>query len=176
MVLYVIRHGEVKANLKNQINGKNNHGLTFKGKNQAKAIQNVIKDLKIDLVFCSPLKRARQTCKIATKNNYKIIYDNRLSERNSRNMQYKSVEILNKSIWYDFNKDVIYKNSEGFKSIINRVKDFIENITLNYTNKNILIVTHGDVCKAIHLYFNPNENDITNFDQKNCEIVKYILK
>ena len=177
MVLYVIRHGEVKANLKNQINGRNNHGLTFKGKKQAKDLQQIIKNLKINVVFCSPLKRAKQTCKIATKNKYKIIYDNRLLERDTRSMQYKPIEILkkNKVIWYDCNKNIIYKNSEGFKSIISRVNNFIENLKLNYKNKNILIVTHGDICCAFHLYFNPEKN-IANFEQKNCEIVKYTLK
>lgn len=176
MVLYIMRHGETKENLKNQINGRNNHGLTLKGIQQAKNNQQIIVNLKIDNIFCSPLKRAIQTCKIATKNKYKIIYDNRLLERDTKNMQYKSMNLLNKAIWYDFDKDIVYENLEGFKSVINRVNDFIENLKLNYNDKNILIVTHGDICKAIHFYFNYNNKDISKFEQKNCEIVKYILK
>ncbi len=173
MILYVMRHGEVKANLKNQINGRNNHGLTMKGKKQAKNNQQIIVNLKIDMIFCSPLKRAIQTCKIATKNKYKIIYDNRLLERDSKNMQYKSIKEINKDIWYNLSKDIVYDNSEGFKSIVNRVNDFIKNIKDNYDDKNILIVTHGDVCKAIYLYFNPNNKNIADFEHKNCEIIKY---
>ena len=176
MILYVMRHGEVKANLRNQINGRNNHGLTFKGKKQARNIRQSIENLNINIAFCSPLRRTKQTCKIATQNKYKIIYDNRLLERNSGSMQYKSLKMLNKSIWYDFNQDIIYENTEGFKSIINRVNNFIENLKLNYNDQNILIVTHGDICKAIHLYFNPNDQNIANFKQDNCEIIKYILK
>ena len=30
------------------------------------------------------------------------------------------------------------------------------NLLNNYKNKNVLIITHGDICKAIYLYFNPN--------------------
>ena len=176
MVLYVIRHGEVKANIKDQINGWNNRGLTFKGKNQAKDIQQNVKDLKIDLVFCSPLKRAKQTCKIATDNKYKITYDDRLLERNSKSMQYELIKTLDETIWYDLSKNIVYKDSEGFRSIVNRVKDFINDLKKNYADKNILIVTHGDVCKAFHLYFNPDDSNIAKFDQKNCEIAKYVLK
>ena len=44
---------------------------------------------------------------------------------------------------------------------------------IRHRNKNVLIVTHGDICKAIYLYFNPNTKDISEFHQDNCEIVKY---
>ncbi len=176
MVIYVMRHGEVVTNLKNQINGRNHYSLTLKGIKQAKEKQQFISTLNIDVIFCSPLKRAIQTCRIINKNKYKVIYDDRLSERNCRNMQYKSTKILNKAIWYDFNKEIIYENSEGFKSIINRVNSFIENLKSDYKNKNILLITHGDVCKAIHLYFNSEDKNVANFEQKNCEIVKYILE
>lgn len=176
MILHVMRHGEVRANIKNQINAINSHGLTLRGMKQAKKSRQLIANLKIDAVFCSPLKRAKQTCKIATKNKYKIIYDDRLLERNSRSKQYEPIDLLDDSIWYDVTKDIVYKDSEGFKSITNRVKNFIEYLKTNYSDQNILIVTHGDVCKAFHLYFNPNCKDIANFDQKNCEIVNYILK
>ena len=88
-------------------------------------------------------------------------------------MVYADVETLDSNIWYDRTKNIVYKDSEGFKNIINRTKSILTDIKNNYKNKNVLIVTHGDICKAIYLYFNPNIKDISKFHQDNCEIVKY---
>ena len=41
--------------------------------------------------------------------------------------------------------------------------------------KNILLVTHGDICKAIYVYFNKNLTieDIIAYEKENCEIIEY---
>ncbi len=88
-------------------------------------------------------------------------------------MVYANVKILDSNIWYDKTKNIVYKDSEGFKSIINRTESILTYIKNNYKNKNVLIVTHGDICKAIHLYFNPKTKDISKFHQNNCEIIHY---
>ena len=84
-----------------------------------------------------------------------------------------NVETLDKKIWYDKTQKNIYKDSEGFKSIIDRPESILKYIKNNYKDKNVLIVTHGDICKAIYLYFNPQIQDISKFQQDNCEIICY---
>ena len=44
-----------------------------------------------------------------------------------------------------------------------------------YPDKSIMIVTHGDVCKAVNTFFNSltNAKEISSFNQGNCEIKKY---
>ena len=56
-----------------------------------------------------------------------------------------------------------------------RIKSFLEEMKIEYPNKNILIVTHGDVCKAIYAYLNNirDASEISSFKQGNCEIIKY---
>lgn len=88
-------------------------------------------------------------------------------------MVYVDVKILDSSIWYDQTKQIVYKDSEGFGSIISRTDSLLKDITNNYKNKNVLIVTHGDICKEIYLYFNTNDKDVSKFEQDNCEIVSY---
>lgn len=175
MKLYVIRHGQTIVNIKELVNAWNNIGLNKVGKKEASLASNEIKRLHIDLIFCSPLRRTKQTCKIINKNMIQVVFDKRIIERNSRSMQFKKITKINREEWYDTNKMIVYKNSEGFKSILERVGKFIDDIKEKYTDKTILIVTHGDVCKAIYSYLN-NINDakkISSFKQKNCEIVKY---
>ena len=173
MELYVIRHGEVDLNLKHLINGVNDSSLNETGIKQARSKQDEVKKLNLDYIICSPLLRTRQTCDIINVNNVEVIYDNRLIERDSRSMQYTLDSNLDLDIWYDHTKEVIYKDTEGFGSVCKRVYGFLDEIKEKYPNSNILLVTHGDVCKAIYTYFNKDSWEyIKNNEQKNCEIVK----
>ena len=174
-MLYVIRHGQVDTNVANQINGWNEEVLNETGINQSKTASSQFKNIKIDVVFCSPLLRTRQTYNNLGITGAKIIYDDRIKERNSNSMVYFDVKKLDKNLWYDKTKDIVYKDTEGFKNILKRVGSILEEIKNTYPDKNILIVTHGDICKAIYLYFNPDCKDISQFHQGNCEIISYDL-
>lgn len=175
MELYVVRHGQTIVNVKELINDRNIIGINKEGKKQANIAAKQLEKINIDLIFCSPLRRTKQTCKIINKNKVKVIYDKRIIERDSRSMQFKNAEKLNLEEWYDVNKTIVYKNSEGFKSILDRVKKFLEEVKIKYPDKAILIVTHGDVCKAIYAYLNniTDAKEISLFKQGNCEIKKY---
>ena len=172
-MLYVIRHGQVDTNIKNQVNGWNEEKLNSVGIQQSINAGNQLKNIKINVIFCSPLLRTKQTYNNLNLNGVPIFYDDRIKERNSNSMVYANVEILDNNIWYDRTKNIIYKDSEGFKSIINRTSSLLKDIKNNYKGKNVLIVTHGDICKAIYLYFNPKIEDISKFHQDNCEIIHY---
>ena len=136
-MLYVIRHGQVDTNVKNQVNGWNEEELTEKGIEQAKQAGNIIKNMKIDVIFCSPLLRTKQTYNNLNLHNTKVFYDNRIKERNSKSMIYAPVEMIDNSIWYDKKKDLIYDDTEGFKRIINRTKSILEELKNKYNDKNI---------------------------------------
>lgn len=92
-------------------------------------------------------------------------------------VQFKKVKSIDFNQWYDTNKITVFKDSEGFQSVLQRIERFLEEIKTKYYNQDVLLVTHGDVCKAIYAYLN-NINDaktIRSFEQGNCEIVKYEL-
>lgn len=175
MQLYVVRHGQTIVNVKGLINARNIIGINETGKQEAKNAADEMEKNKIDLIFCSPLRRTKQTCKIINKNKIRVIYDTRILERDSRSMQFEKIEKLDLEEWYNIHKTEVYKNSEGFKSILDRVKKFLEEIKIKYPDKAILIVTHGDVCKAIYAYLNniTDAKEISLFKQGNCEIKKY---
>lgn len=175
MKLYVIRHGETILNVKDLINGWNSIGLNKNGKKQAEKASEEIAKLDIDVIICSPLRRTVQTCKLINKNNVKVIYDRRIMERNAGSMQFKSDDSIDLNLWYDVNKEIIYKNTEGFKKMIDRAKDILADIKMKYEEKNVLLVTHGDLSKAIRTYLS-GETDalkIKEMKHKNCEIIEY---
>ena len=176
MKLYVIRHGQVNYNLRDLINGINNSVLNTEGILQAREAAKKIKDLDIDLIICSPVLRAKQTCEYINVNNMPVIFDKRLAERDSKSMQYKPVSSIDKNLWYDRTKDVIYDDCEGFGSMIKRISEFLDEIKQKYTKDNILLVTHGDVCKTIYACLNNTKltpEKIASVHHNNCEIKMY---
>ena len=173
--LYTIRHGETIVNVKDLINSRNMIGLNKKGKEQAKKASEKIAKLDIDLIICSPLRRTVQTCRLVNKNKVKVKYDRRLMERNAKSMQFKKCSKIDFDMWYDIEREVVYKDAEGFKALCERVGQVIQEIKVKYNGKNILFVTHGDVCKAVNAYVN-NITDIKKIREykiPNCHIAEY---
>ena len=91
MKLYVIRHGNTDSN-KSDIyiyNGKLvNEDINNIGIKQAQEASKKIKNLNLDLIICSPLLRTRHTCDIINSNKIKVIYDDRIEERNCEIIEY----------------------------------------------------------------------------------------
>lgn len=172
MKLYVIRHGETDVNVKGQVNGHNTIGLNENGIKQAKEASLIIRNLDIDLIFCSPLVRTKETCYYVNTNNIEVIYDSRLVERDGGSLDQQSVLPIDWNLWYDYSKEIVYKDTEGFKSVYDRISEFLDWLKTEYKNQNILLVTHGDVYKAIYLYFNPalTVKEIIGYHKANCEI------
>lgn len=72
----------------------------------------------------------------------------------------------------------IIEGLETLPELFNRVHSFLDDIKNKYKNKNILLVTHGAVARAIQFYFEdiPSDGMLLKFSgQKNCEIKEYKL-
>ena len=79
-----IRHGQSLANHNKVIAGITDIGLTQNGFVQAKNIVHELLNKNIDVIICSPLLRAKQTCETinAVLQIKTVLYDKRLQERN----------------------------------------------------------------------------------------------
>lgn len=174
MKLYVVRHGEVPSNVDKLISGCNDEELTENGINQALKIRELLKDIKFDAIFCSPVLRAKQTANIIVPN-CDIIFDERLQERDPGNMLGHKRNEIDKSEWNSLDKEVTIYNSESLLAGVNRTRSFIEDIEKQYTDKTILIVTHMFICKSIWMIENgiTDTNRANEFFQNNDEIKIY---
>lgn len=171
MKLYIVRHGQTEANVNRLFNGRNQRDLTDFGVKQAKILACQMKNLNIDLIFCSPLKRTIHTANILNVDDLEIITDDRLIERDFGSFTLKSIDLIkDKSVLYNLKENVI-KEVESYKSIYNRVSNFIEELKKNYYDKNILVVTHGDIVVAFQEYLNQKSNEYP----KICTLIKYDL-
>jgi broad specificity phosphatase PhoE len=147
MVLIVARHCETKLNAQDRIQGSGfDYSLTAKGVMQAKVLGHKIYDLiyghKIDIIYASDSKRAKQTAKNISPHS-DIIIDNRLLPYNvgtADGLKFSELKHIKR-----FPNPLVYKNMENFFTYLKRTKEVLKDIMLNNENKVVLVVTHEDI-------------------------------
>ena len=174
-MIYIVRHGETNWNAEGRYQGRIDIELNKNGINQARQISEKLKDIEFDKVFSSPLKRALQTAIIISSGN--IIVDDRLIERSNGDLEGKLKSECNINI--DFNNP--NENRLNIENIIDfrkRIKDFFDDITENYPDENILVVTHAGVGIYARCYFEgePLDGDYSKYKLKNGEVLKYDVR
>ena len=91
MEIYFIRHGESEGNLNGTHAGWAPIDLTETGRRQAERARELIKDINMDAVFVSDVKRAQQTAKIIFPDAH-FIYVPLLREMNNTTMRGRTKE------------------------------------------------------------------------------------
>ena len=172
--LVLLRHGQSQWNLENRFTGWKDIELSENGILEAKESGRLIKEknIPIDIVYSSELKRAIDTAIIAMKEaNYDHLFNNgeliiikniAVNERD-----YGDLTGLNKKetaekygkeqvhIWrrsYDVNPP----GGESLKNVVERVKPYFENTMKKdlENRKNILLSAHGNSLRALFLILN----------------------
>lgn len=160
--IYLARHGQDEDNVNGILNGHRDRPLTQIGIFQGQSLAFSIDDLGLtfDAVYTSPLKRARQTARIACDNLgiVKPIVLPDLIERDFGIMTGKSVESIP-----SLSKDLLITNTityfitaegaETFPSLYIRARRVIAIIRALHSDGSILLVTHGDIGKMIYAAF-----------------------
>lgn len=175
-MLYFIRHGQTDYNLNKKLAGRVNIALNEFGKLQAKEIAITIKDINIDIIFCSPLIRAQQTCSIINENrNVEVILKEELVERDFGKYEGKNYSKIDGEKCWNYFDNTYDKKIETLKDVFGRVYNFLDNIKNRYKDKNVLIVAHNDIGRAIHCYFNglPIDGNVKEINFSNAKIYKY---
>ena len=175
MRLYVVRHGETVKNQFGLIQGQTEADLNEKGIEEAKKLRELISSLDIDLVISSPLRRAKDTAKLITNDKFDIIIDDRLIERNYGLSEGKPVDSDLTVKYWDFNLNTDINNVEKVRDLLARVSEFIEDIRLKYDDKNVLVVAHSAILRAIHYAINgiPEDGDLLKIEIPNLRIMEY---
>ena len=176
MKIYYVRHGETDFNLARKMQGGGTEKpLNQKGERQAKETKNELKDVKYDIVICSPMYRAKQTAEIINKaKNIPVIIDERLRERKLGEYEGHDItEEIEEKIW-DYNLNYNIPKGENLHDFEKRILEFINEIKQKYKNKTLLIVAHGGVAKIIkaYLYGMPESKNLSEIKMNNCEIIE----
>ena len=176
MKLYVIRHGRTNNNDEGLFNGRYDEDINETGIHQAELAREAIENYDIDLIICSPMKRTRHTAEIINTKNIPIIYEDRLMERDTGSLTLKPVESVDRDKYWNYYET--YLDVEPIKEVCKRAYAVVDEIKEKYSDKNVLIVTHNGVARAIYSYFNGIPEDGNMLDvgsHRNCEIREYEL-
>lgn len=155
-MIYLVRQGETDWNLFKKFNGLTDTELNQTGIEQAKLQAANLSSISFDACFCSPQKRARQTCDIIYKGH--IMFDVRLIEINCGEFE-GTAETADsmKLFWQAIKRGD--NDTESFKAFVKRCCDFCNMITEDHKGENVLIVTHAVNIRVIDYYFNGKPKD-----------------
>ena len=157
------------------IQGQTECDLSEKGINEAKKLIPVVKNLTIDAVISSPLKRAYDTAKIITEEKMPINIDDRIIERNWGLCEGASIDDVDTVKCWNFFLNNSDNGIEKVQDLLKRVSEFLEDIKAKYSDKNVLVVAHSAILRAIHycLHSIPEDGDMSKIEIPNLRIIEY---
>lgn len=160
MKLYFVRHGESEANLLNMFSDRDDrtHGLTTIGKAQSFALADKFPARKIDKIYSSPLRRARETANIlARRFEVKVNvspalreYDCGILEGRSDPSSWEIYDTILRDWMIQRKFDQRIEGGESFKEIEDRFVPFVKRIVKEYRSPGgIIFVGHGGLYRCM---------------------------
>lgn len=149
----LLRHAHSTANLKGILAGRDNRvSLSPRGKREAEEVANFLAPLQFDAIFSSPLKRCRDTLgPLLSRSSLRATYLDELIEMEYGDWSGKSLALLAKEeLWKSIQNrpsTVRFPRGESFSEMSLRANQTVLERAVG--KKRILIVSHGDVIKAI---------------------------
>lgn len=151
MRVTLLRHAEVDERYKNCYNGHNDIGLSKNGEAQAKEVAKKLDTLKFDAVFCSDLRRAKDTLRhsLHAKD---AIYSERLREKSwgkHEGLGFDEIIAQGEVEYIDFLQWIQALGGEPHEEYVKKIKEFFFGFLPSLKKKNILVVTHAGVIRVL---------------------------
>lgn len=177
--IYLVRHGLTKYNLENRFQGHLDIPLSSEGVNQAIKLQSFFENKKIDVIYSSDLKRAKDTANfISQSKKLKINILPNLREVDVGDLEGLKWEEVKKHhpIWVKAGHNDGYPGGESRKDIDLRVKQLWDYITKKHPSEEVVLLTHGGIIKALlcQILQIDNENR-SRFIIDNCSITTIVI-
>lgn len=148
-----VRHGQAEHNvLLMSSSARDKHPLTTLGQEQAMQAAKKLKNQQVDVVFSSPILRARQTAQIyCDLSGHEMIIDDRIAEITSGNWEEKTQfdpEVKDEREAYKaLSIDERYlvkrgKTGESWADVDARVQEFLNEVIEKYAGKTIVCFAH----------------------------------
>ena len=159
MMLYIIRHGETEWNRMRRVQGHTDIPLNERGRHLAAETAEKMREIKLDLCFTSPLKRARETARIILGSREIPLYD----EERIREIGFGAYEGVSsgddsdpksRAVQLFFTEPASYvppADAETIPELYSRTGEFLTELCRrnDLQDKNILVSTHGAAMTAL---------------------------
>lgn len=180
MIIYSTRHGQTDYNKADRILGITDLELNETGLKQAHELAEHIRqsELKIDRIIASPMKRALKTAEIVSElNGIRLETDERLREWDYGEYegQHRTAEGFAEN---KRNFGVkMGRKGESLLQLSHRVYSALDDIIAGSGEENVLIVSHGGICRVIETYFNDMTTEqYSNWFMGNCQLIEYKIE
>ncbi|MFT7005155.1 MAG: alpha-ribazole phosphatase [Sulfurimonas sp.] len=150
MTITLVRHAEVEKDYIGCYNGHIDIGLSPKGYEDAQKLGEELKQSDFDAIFCSDLKRAKETLKQFIDPN-RVIYTSDLREKSwgrHEGLCFEKICVQDKIEYINYQQWLDALDGESLKIFTSRVCEFLFDYVPLLDAKNILIVTHSGVIKT----------------------------
>ncbi|NLK86855.1 MAG: histidine phosphatase family protein [Clostridiaceae bacterium] len=158
--LLFVRHAEAEGNMIRRFHGWTDSQITDKGRLQAQRVAERLKDMPIDVIYSSSLRRTMQTAGyIAEAKGMEVITTENLKEINGGDWEDLSWNELEQrwpeeySTWENDPHKHRMPNGESMEEFQQRLIDEVMYIIRHNEGKNICIVTHGTAIRAMICHF-----------------------
>jgi broad specificity phosphatase PhoE len=152
MSVYLVRHGETYWNRTHRLQGICNVPLNVAGLIQADNLAECFRDLRVSMIFTSPLARARKTAlRIRKSRRVPVIAENDLREIDHGNWTGMTDQEIAKgyasehAVWkynpYKFQP----RSGESLPAVYQRATSFLLRILEMDSSDNVVVVAHGVV-------------------------------
>ncbi len=179
MKLILVRHGETEANVNGTLEGRTPGELTEKGLFQARRLGERLREEKIDIIYCSDLKRAMDTAHEIKKfhPDVPIVFVKELRERDLGPFEGKTKEEIgmDKDVSAAF---VAMEGAETSEAMFGRANAFLSRVLAKHVNDSVLFVAHNGILKAIIAAIEKRAmDDIIKLNfLDNCSVTVYEIK
>jgi broad specificity phosphatase PhoE len=173
MKIYFVRHGESEGNVKHEINDdpKRIVNLTARGKAQAEAAAEQLRNIPFTHAYVSEFPRAQQTAQILLRHHdLPLIVDAHLNERRS-GMDGQHVDVFNDLVRADY---LNFKppHGESFREQMGRVRSFLDDVAQRNPQGIALAVSHENPIVAVMILCGEDESKAASLAVANCGVVE----
>lgn len=154
--LYLIRHCEGEGNIKHIFNGTTDCDISELGAKQLEKLSERFKNVKIDAVYSSPLKRARMTAHaVADPKGLRLVIEPGLIELYGGEVEGKEFQKTFdrmpdlKDAWNNHPQDFWPKDGESMRHGYDRIYRVILSIAKDNDGKSVAVASHGGVIRCL---------------------------
>lgn len=157
--IYLVRHGEAMGNVLEFFQGRTDAEISSKGKMQLDALAQRFKDINIDVIYSSPLKRTIETAEAVNRyHDVPMILNSDIIEINGGRWEGEKWADLPEKFPHEYHlwKTEINKfqapDGESTQQVYDRMKAAVNKIAAENQGKSVAVVSHGMSIKAFLTY------------------------
>jgi len=148
--LYLVRHGESEANAAQIYAGQVDSPLTERGRGQAEAVADALRELRVDRVVSSDLSRARDTASAIARRHLRAVECFReLREIDLGAMAGRPFEDARRAPSWTDDGFVQWPGGESLEAVLRRSLGAVDRLVAESPGQNIVIVGHGGVTRIL---------------------------